>query len=42
MLNASAFTPVDATLIPTGEIAKVAGGPMDFKQATAIGAHPRW
>ena len=41
MLNASAFTPVDATLIPTGEIAKVAGGPMDFKQPTAIGARIR-
>jgi aldose 1-epimerase len=41
MLNASAFTPVDATLIPTGEIAKVAGGPMDFRQPTAIGARIR-
>jgi aldose 1-epimerase len=41
MLNASAFTPVDATLIPTGEIAKVAGGPMDFTQPTAIGARIR-
>ena len=35
MLNASAFTPVDATLIPTGELAKVAGGPMDFTSPTA-------
>ncbi|MGL4962927.1 MAG: aldose epimerase family protein [Inquilinus sp.] len=41
MLNASAFTPVDATLIPTGEIAKVAGGPMDFTIPTAIGARIR-
>ena len=42
MLNASAFTPVDATLIPTGEIAKVAGGPMDFTSPTAIGcAYPQ-
>ena len=41
MLNASAFTPVDATLIPTGEIAKVAGGPMDFTSPTAIGARIR-
>jgi aldose 1-epimerase len=37
-LNASAFTPVDATLIPTGEISKVAGGPMDFTRPTTIGA----
>jgi aldose 1-epimerase len=41
MLNASAFTPVDATLIPTGEIAKVAGGPMDFTIPTAIGTRIR-
>lgn len=41
MLNASAVTPVDATLIPTGEIAKVAGGPMDFTIPTAIGARIR-
>jgi aldose 1-epimerase len=38
MLNASAFTPVDATLIPTGEITKVAGGPMAFTSLTPIGA----
>ena len=36
MLNASAFAPVDASLIPTGEIAKVAGGPMDFTSPTTI------
>ncbi|WP_129337960.1 aldose epimerase family protein [Cellulomonas endophytica] len=36
-LNASAYTPVDATLIPTGELAPVAGTPMDFRQPTAIG-----
>ena len=41
MLNASAFTPVDASLIPTGEIAKVAGGPMDFTSPTAIAARIR-
>ena len=29
-LNASDFTPVDATLIPTGEILPVAGTPFDF------------
>jgi len=37
-LNASAFTPVDSTLIPTGEIAPVAGTPFDFRSATQIGA----
>jgi aldose 1-epimerase len=36
-LNASNFTPVDATLIPTGEIAPVAGTPFDFTTARAIG-----
>jgi aldose 1-epimerase len=37
-LNADRYTPVDATLIPTGELAPVAGTPFDFRQATAIGA----
>jgi aldose 1-epimerase len=37
-LNASAFTPVDSTLIPTGQIVSVAGTPFDFRRATAIGA----
>ena len=37
-LNASAFTPVDSTLIPTGQIASVAGTPFDFRRATAIGS----
>ncbi len=32
------YTPVDSTLIPTGEIAPVAGTPMDFTQPTAIGS----
>ena len=31
------YTPVDATLIPTGEIAKVAGTPFDFTTPHAIG-----
>src|SRR5213075_2789814 len=35
-LNASAFTPVDSTLIPTGEIAAVAGTPFDFRSGTQI------
>jgi aldose 1-epimerase len=38
MIAADQFTPVDATLIPTGEIAPVAGTPMDFTTPTRIGA----
>jgi len=38
MINADRFTPVDATLIPTGELRQVQGTPFDFRQATAIGA----
>ncbi|GAB2782487.1 galactose mutarotase [Halomonas shantousis] len=37
MINAEAFTPVDETLIPTGEIRPVAGTPFDFTQPTPIG-----
>jgi aldose 1-epimerase len=37
-LYASAITPVDSTLIPTGEIMPVAGTPFDFRTPTAIGA----
>jgi aldose 1-epimerase len=40
-LNAPAFTPVDATLIPTGEIRSVAGTPFDFRQFHAIGERIR-
>jgi aldose 1-epimerase len=36
-LNASNYTPVDSTLIPTGEILPVAGTPMDFTTPHAIG-----
>jgi aldose 1-epimerase len=36
-LAADSFTPVDATLIPTGERRSVAGTPFDFRQAHAIG-----
>jgi len=36
-LNASRYTPVDLGLIPTGVIADVAGGPLDFTQAKPIG-----
>jgi aldose 1-epimerase len=37
-LDASAFTPVDSTLIPTGATQPVAGTPFDFRKPTAIGA----
>jgi aldose 1-epimerase len=40
-LPASGYTPVDAGLIPTGEIADVSGTPMDFRSATAIGERIR-
>ena len=40
-LEADRFTPVDATLIPTGELRAVAGTPFDFRQPTAIGARIR-
>lgn len=40
-LRATRYTPVDATLIPTGALAPVAGTPMDFTAATAIGARNR-
>ncbi len=37
-IYADSFTPTDAELIPTGEIAPVEGTPMDFRTSTAIGA----
>lgn len=37
-IYAENYTPSDATNIPTGEIAPVAGTPMDFRKATPIGA----
>jgi aldose 1-epimerase len=37
MLAADHFTPIDETLIPTGEIAPVAGTPFDFRQFHKIG-----
>ena len=37
-LHADRFTPVDSTMIPTGELRSVAGTPFDFSQPTAIGA----
>ena len=37
-LHASRFTPVDAGLIPTGELKSVEGTPFDFRKSTAVGA----
>jgi aldose 1-epimerase len=37
-LNAEHFTPVDETLIPTGEIAPVAGTAFDFRRPAPLGA----
>jgi aldose 1-epimerase len=37
-LDASRYTPVDSTLIPTGALPSVAGTPFDFRKPTAIGA----
>jgi aldose 1-epimerase len=36
-IHADRFTPVDATLIPTGELKSVAGTPLDFRKPTRIG-----
>lgn len=41
MIAADAYTPVDATLIPTGEIRAVAGTPFDFRVATPVGERVR-
>jgi len=38
MINASHFTPGNASLVPTGEIAPVAGTPLDFTHARKIGS----
>jgi aldose 1-epimerase len=45
-IAASRYTPTDSGLIPTGELAEVAGTPFDFREAKAIGrdvraAHPQ-
>ena len=37
-INADRYTPVDATKIPTGELAPVAGTPFDFRTPVRIGA----
>jgi len=38
MISSDAFTPVDETLIPTGELKSVQGTPFDFRTPTSIGA----
>ncbi len=38
MIAADKFTPVDSTLIPTGELRPVEGTPFDFRKPTRIGA----
>jgi aldose 1-epimerase len=38
-INADHYTPVNAELIPLGEIAPVAGTPFDLRHSTLIGAH---
>jgi aldose 1-epimerase len=38
MIPADRFTPVDSTLIPTGELKPVEGTPFDFRKPTPIGA----
>ncbi len=37
MINAEHYTPVDSTLIPTGEVAPVSGTPFDFRSGKTIG-----
>jgi aldose 1-epimerase len=38
-INADRFTPVDSTLIPTGELRSVERTAFDFRKPTTIGAH---
>ncbi len=38
MIDANRFTPVNSTLIPTGELPKLDGSPLDFRTPTPIGA----
>jgi len=37
-INADRYTPIDSTLIPTGQLAPVAGTPFDFRTPISIGA----
>jgi aldose 1-epimerase len=36
-IDANRYTPVDAGMIPTGELAAVAGTPLEFRRSTMIG-----
>ncbi|MDR2496601.1 MAG: galactose mutarotase [Tannerellaceae bacterium] len=38
-IDADTYTEVDATLIPTGQLASVEGTPMDLRTPIAVGAH---
>ena len=38
-INARRFTPVDANMIPSGELREVKGSPFDFTSLTEIGTH---
>lgn len=40
-LSASRYLPIDANLVPTGELAPVEGTPFDFSTPTRIGEHLR-
>lgn len=40
-LDVARYTPVQADLIPTGELLPVAGSPLDFRHAVAVGARIR-
>ncbi len=39
--DAAHYTPIDDDLIPTGEVASVAGTPLDFRETASIGARLR-
>lgn len=39
VINADRYTPTDSGSIPTGELAEVAGTPLDLREETRIGAH---
>lgn len=38
VIHADRYTPIDATLVPTGQLAPVDGTPFDFRSPTPIGA----
>lgn len=42
LINGSSFTPVDDHLVPTGQVAPVAGTPLDFLKPAAIGDRVRY